>query len=160
MKKLHIFILATAMILICTLTTRAQEWTGEQNEVWETSNQFFASWQAGDFDQFATLVHDQYQGWSTHDSLPLGKDALIERFKKGAEKYSLEVVKREPLRIAVTKDGAVIDYLFIYNMIPKGGEKAESVVLTGKNVEFYVRDDGKWQLLGDMTDYQKKESDR
>jgi hypothetical protein len=138
----------------------AQTLTENQSQLWETSTQLFNSWQNSEFDAFGGMIHPEYQGWSNHDSLPLDKETMLNRFKKGAEKYHLEIVKRQPVKINVTGNAAVVHYLFIYNMINHGDTKQPPVVLTGKNTEFYVKDEDRWMLLGDMTVYERQESDR
>jgi hypothetical protein len=159
MKRLFSIILLLLM-MGAPMRNMAQALTASQSEIWEISTQLFNSWQNSEFDAFSGMIHPEYQGWSNHDSLPLSKETMLNRFKKGAEKYHLEIVKRQPVYVTVTGTAAVVDYLFTYNMITKGDEKQPPVVLTGKNAEFFVKEEDRWMLLGDMTEYQRQESDR
>jgi hypothetical protein len=40
------------------------------------------------------------------------------------------------------------------------GDKKEQEQMHGKNAEFYVKEGGKWFLLGDMTTFEEKEENK
>ena len=45
----------------------------------------------------------------------------------------------------------MVDYYFYYMATYTSGEQKIQREGNGKNVEFYVKEGGKWLLLGDMT---------
>lgn len=62
-----------------------------------------------------------------------------------------------PARILVMDNIAVVDYYFWYSSTITMGEKKEMKDSRGKNAEFYVKEGGKWLLIGDMTVHEKME---
>ena len=132
----------------------AQEADTHRAAILATSQKIFDTWQKGDFQAFGELLHPQYEGWSNHDSLPVKKENLIARYRKGREQYRLEVIDRTPAGVVITGDGAVFHYSFRYVMIPADNSTANRKEITGKTSEFYVKKGKQWLLTGDMSDYQ------
>jgi hypothetical protein len=62
----------------------------------------------------------------------------------------------EPARITVVGDAAVVHYYFTFVALFSYEGKEFEREMEGKNAEFYIKDKGKWVLLGDMT-YVKQE---
>jgi ketosteroid isomerase-like protein len=60
-----------------------------------------------------------------------------------------------PVRIAVVGDAAVAHYYFSFY----GERMGEQEAISGKNTEFYVKENGKWLLLGDHTSTKVEEED-
>jgi hypothetical protein len=59
----------------------------------------------------------------------------------------------------VVDKSAVVQYYFEIGMTYTMGEKKTEQKMHGKNAEFYVKDGGKWLLLGDMTLHEDDEDD-
>ena len=62
-------------------------------------------------------------------------------------------------RITITKDVAVVDYYFSLSITTKVNEESKTEDSRGKNVEFYLKENGKWLLIGDMTYFDEKDDD-
>ena len=56
----------------------------------------------------------------------------------------------------MTDNAAVIDYYYDYTLTTTIADKKETKQRKGMVVEFYVKEGGKWLLLGDMTTHEKK----
>jgi hypothetical protein len=159
MKKLFAFTVTATLLLFMTTSIYAQEWSKEQSNVWKTVEDSWAKWKAGDIDGLATMIHDQYQGWNADIPLPISKKDVISGYKAEMEKEKIEFFSINPARIVVTKNAAVVDYYFQFNILSTVNEKQERSVMSGKNVEFYVQENGKWLLLGDLTVLNKNKKD-
>lgn len=151
MKKLLKLTVATVIILLMTKTALPQEWTKEQSEVWKVVQDGWTKWKAGDADGLAAITHEKYQGWSDDSPLPMGKQEVMQWFKDMKDMMKVNYYSIEPARIVVTKNAAVVDYYFDYSTVYTMNDKKESKESKGKNAEFYVKEDGKWLLIGDMT---------
>jgi hypothetical protein len=155
MKKLFAFTVGVIVLLFMATETFAQEWTKDQTDVWKVVQDSWSKWKAGDIDGMAALFHNQYQGWDSEIPLPLDKTEVIAMYKELKTQENIESYSINPARIVITKTSAVVDYYFNFTMITTGKEKQEKTSVKGKNVEFYIKEDGKWLLLGDMTVEQK-----
>ena len=158
MKKFFACAITTIVLLFMVTPIFAQEWSKEQTELWKVLQERYTKWQNGDFDGFTALVHDQYQGWSNNDPLPLGKEMLVSRFKDLIKSMKLESNMMNPARIVITKNAAVVDFYFALTFVSTAKDKQNKMELNGKNVEFFVKENGKWLLLGDMTEFKMSKS--
>ena len=159
MKRLMKIALVAVAMVIVTGSAVAQEWTKAQSEVWQVVEDSWVKWKAGDLDAFKAYLHDQYQGWSSTQPLPLTKVAIMKSYSEAKEVMVVDGYTLNPARIAVVDDAAVVDYFFTYSATVTKGGKKESESGKGKNVEFWVREGGKWLLLGDMTVFDEAEDD-
>ncbi len=151
MKKLALSAFIAAVMLCSATSALAQEWTKEQSELWNVVMNTWVTWKAGDIDGMAVYFHEKYQGWSSDAPLPVGKTEIFKWYKEMKEFMKVDYISAEPARIVITKNAAVVDYYFSVNATYTRGEEKKSEVMKGKNVEFYVKEDGKWLMLGDMT---------
>jgi ketosteroid isomerase-like protein len=56
-----------------------------------------------------------------------------------------------PARIVVSGDVAVVHYVFAWSGTINTDKGSDTFTQSGKNTEFFVKEDGKWLLIGDMT---------
>jgi len=64
-----------------------------------------------------------------------------------------------PVRIVVLDNAAVVDYYFSYYISFTMGEQMKQEEGYGKIAEFYIREEGKWLLLGDLTVHDEDEDE-
>lgn len=133
----------------------SQEWSKAQKEVWQMSENAWAKLKAGDVDGFGSNLHEKYQAWSSDDPLPMTKEQALNMFRARKEKTKFNSISMNPARITVTDNGAVIDYYFNLSMSYLLPDNKSTVNLSGKQVEFWVKEGNKWLLLGDMTYFEQ-----
>jgi hypothetical protein len=150
MKTIVKSVLVAVMILGAT-NLFAQEWTKEQLEVWQVAEEGWKRWKAGDIDGELALLHSKYQGWSTEEPVPLSKETTSQLYYSMKENLRLDYYMLNPIRIVVLDNAAVVDYYFRYYISFTLGGQTKQEEGYGKIAEFYVRETGKWLLLGDMT---------
>jgi len=148
-----------AWFAVIASTSFAQEWTKAQKEVWQVVEDSWAKTKAGDLNTMFAYIHERYQGWNDHDPLPVTKVQVMDWFKKIMEMSKLDDYVLNPARITLTENAAVVDYYVWYQVSFQQGDQKGVKTFKGKNAEFYVKEGGKWQLLGDMsiTNEQKEE---
>ncbi|MFH1297068.1 MAG: nuclear transport factor 2 family protein [Bacteroidota bacterium] len=129
----------------------AQEWTKEQKAVWQEVENMWAYWQAGDFDSAFANVHENYLGWNNESPMPISKKKWIDPMKKSKELYSDYAFDIEPARILVHGDAAVVHYYYQMSWRFNDGEEKYKASYHGKWTAFFIKEDGKWMMLGDMT---------
>jgi len=152
MKNLFKFQLVALIILFATTNVIAQEWTKEQLEVWQVVEDSWTQWKTGDFESMAANTHEQYQGWNDKQPLPLSKELMLKSYQISIDLGDkLDYFFINPARIVITKNAAVVDYYFYFEGTIKKEDKNEKYSVHGQNAEFYVKEGGKWLMLGDMT---------
>jgi hypothetical protein len=150
MKQLISFVVAIGLIMAFTVTTQAQDWSSAQKEVWKVVKTGWENWKTGDTEASLKLIHDKYQGWNTEHPLPSSKAKVGEYYEMMKEYFQVMYYDISPARITVTDNAAVVHYYFTFYAV-YGEEKKTEKEITGKNTEFYVKEKGKWLMLGDMT---------
>jgi hypothetical protein len=147
----------TKTLLLCLLLgigtsgAFAQEWTKAQKEVWQVVEDGWMKWTASDIEGYTAILHEKYQGWSNDSPLPITKEMVKKSFNEWMSNSQFGYYELYPARITVTESAAVVDYYFYFKMTYTQGEAKEPQEWYGKNVEFYVKEGGKWLLLGDLT---------
>ena len=101
----------------------------------------------------------KYQGWNDQLPLPLTKENTMQRYKETKDIFKVDHFSVYPARIVITENAAVVDYYYTLEATYTRGEKKELVESSGQNVEFYIKEGGKWLLLGDMTTVKEEGND-
>ena len=147
----YMAIAVTIIAFLGASTVCAQEWTDEQKEVWQVVEDFWANWEKGDPEAAFAFVHDSYLGWNNEEPMPMSKA----KWFNSVEKYSPFVSEQDYdialARIFVHDDVAVVHYYFAFSFLFTKGEKKKHISYDGKWTEFFIKEKGKWMLLGDMT---------
>ena len=160
MKRIFNYAIITFVALaFISASAYGQEWTKDQKAVWQVVQDDWASWQSGDTEGAFNTIHEKYLGWNNDDPLPINKEKWIKMYEMYKEISKMEFYDLEPARILVEGDNAVVYYYFeFYSTYTSEDEKKEKNI-EGRNVEFYIKDGGKWMLLGDMTVFEEEDDD-
>lgn len=151
MKKTAFTLTIVAILILNSLVTFAQEWTKEQKEVWQVVVDSWEKYANNDFDEFFSYLHEKYQGWNHQDPLPSDIKAVRKQIDFMKDNSKVTYYNINPARIAVKDNSAVVDYYFVLSYKYTMGEKSGERNMQGKNAEFWIKEKGKWLLLGDMT---------
>jgi len=146
--------LVAVMAFTATAGAFAQEWTKAQKEVWQVVEDGWKCYQTGNVDGIAAIIHPRYQGWDDKSFLPYSKDKSMQQYKEWKDITKLDFYDIEPARITVTENAALVDYYYSFSITTTLADKKETKERKGMYVEFYVKEGGKWLLLGDMTTHQ------
>lgn len=132
-------------------TVTAQEWSKDQLEVWQEVENGWAAWSSGDLEAGFAGISDKYLGWNSEDPLPISKAKWKSKQEMWKEYLTVEYYDIQPARIVVTDDNAAVYYFFNFSMVYEKDDIKKQNSGEGRNVEFYVKEKGKWKLFGDMT---------
>jgi hypothetical protein len=144
--KISIKIWAIMLSLICMVFFTVQafgvEMSAEEKELWSRIEMFFEGWKNGDRKDIK--LHKNFVGWSSSAKAPLGRDDYLHFiFSVPIESYTLE-----PVKITTTGNFCLV----MYNWSIKGfwGSNA------GHSISTYMKQDGKWHGMGEMSASCKK----
>ncbi len=158
MKKMKNYTVITVITIafLSATTLVAQDWSKEQKEVWQVVENSWAKWQEGDIDASVEGIHEKYLGWNIEMPLPTTKEKWVKDIKQWKDNVTMDYYDIVPARIVVYKDVAVIHYYYEQSMTYTKDDEKKTYKFDGKNTEFYIKEDGKWFLIGDMTVWKDK----
>ena len=151
MKSSLRFAMVTLTCIVVTTIAYSQEWTKAQKEVWQIVEDSWTKWKAGDIPGSEACLHEKYQGWNDQLPLPITKEMVMSRDQEMKEIFKINYHSLNPARIVITENAAVVDYYYAFEATITRGDKKEQMNSHGQNAEFYIKEGGKWLLLGDMT---------
>ena len=153
MKKSARFAALAALLIafLAPASLRAQEWTKDQLEVWKEVKTMFENFKNMDLEAAFSGVHEKYLGWNNGNPMPMTKKKWMDNNLPYKDMMSDMTYDIEPARIVIVGDAAVVHYYYSFGYNFKEGEKAKWISSEGKWTEFFVREKGKWMLLGDFT---------
>jgi hypothetical protein len=126
----------------------AQEWSKEQLALWKSVEDSWNNWKSGEIDKTLATFHSKYKGWSNDQPVPVNK-ARIEKWWNMMKDISVKYIDLIPVSISIVGNTAVVHYYYEFYAV--WGEAKEGKTRKGKNAEFYIKENGKWMLLGDFT---------
>lgn len=158
MKKMmnYFVIVAITFCFLGTSTLMAQEWTKEQTELWQSIENVWSEWKKGNFDEAFASIHDKYQGWNNEDPLPTSKEKWRKSVEDWKEYTTLDYYDNSPARILIYGDVAVVHYYTEYNISFTKNDEKKEYYFKGKNAEFFIKENGNWMLIGDMSVWKEK----
>lgn len=159
MKNIFKIMLISMMLIVPLVKSYSQEWSMAQKDVWKLVEKEWELWKNGDVDGISAMVHEKYQAWNNEFPLPVSKSQMIEHFNSMKDSFKVNNYFINPARIAVTGNSAVVDYFYSLNITFGEGDNAKTLDESGRYVEFYTKEEGKWLLLGDMMVPDEEEED-
>ena len=144
MKRVGILVLAIALIL--PVTAQAQNWSAEQQEVWEWEKGVL---EAQDLETFSASLHDDFVGWGIVGSfsVPLNKADKTAMVGRSFEIEDSVYIYLKPLEIRIHGNVAVI--LYIATETFKNKATGEETSYTAQWTDIAVKQDGKWKWIAD-----------
>ena len=147
----YVVAIALTIVLMVPLSLHCQEWTKEQTEVWKVVEAMWSNWKAGNMEAAFADVHDNYLGWNNESPMPLSKAKWVGSMIENKDSYSHQDYDIEPARIVVQDNCAVVHYYYQFSLIIKEGDESTAMKDQGKWSEFFIKEKGKWMLIGDFT---------
>jgi ketosteroid isomerase-like protein len=117
------------------------KWTSERKVVWENQEAYFELWRKGDFDGLLAICHRDYAVW------PYGRTSPVERHEHVGNIVSYARISAfvlTPVQINVV--GNVASVYFIRRITLQEGRVYSDYAMC-----VWVKQDGKWLILGEMS---------
>ena len=96
---------ALALSLLFATSLRAQDWSAEHREVWETVRTYWGMFTGGDIDGFAEYFHEDFTGWTYNAPEPRGKTDVVTSARRYQRDGALRTVARHGVALAAWRLG-------------------------------------------------------
>jgi ketosteroid isomerase-like protein len=141
MKSFAVAVILAA--LLAPVPAAAQQWSAEQEEVWQTVVDCHALY----FDEkireeSLACYHEDYSFWWAGDVLPFGKDLVAKAHESFIESETVAVYDLRPVKIIVRGDTAFVHWgLRMFRMDGSGNPVPASERIS----MMMVKEDGRWR---------------
>jgi len=116
----------------------ALEMSAEQKVFWEREQKNWEIWKNRDIEGFKAASHKDFFFWQYDRTFPESGDIFIKRLFG----FDLSSYKLDPVKISISGNLALV--LYNYTETIQYGE------YSGRVISIYVKQDGKWHLMGGM----------
>jgi ketosteroid isomerase-like protein len=138
------FIPAAIGLLVLAGAAEAQQWTTEEQELWEWEE---SCWASQDLDAIMTCFHEDFVGWGIDSSVPTTKEDRRPFFARDFETQELVFLSLKPLNIMIQGNMAVITYLATTTSHDvRTGQETTS---TQRWTDVALRENGRWAWIAD-----------
>jgi len=144
MKQAFRLVYITCVLALLALPVQAQQWSPEQQEVWQTIAKQWELEQAED-DAWKNMLHDSFLSWSMEDLMPFDKAATTRFADAEAGDFKIVVQHIVPVGIVVTGDTALAHYYHMTIVEHKNGERE---TIDGRFTDILTRTGNGWQFIG------------
>jgi ketosteroid isomerase-like protein len=141
----RILILSLLVMVVCTNTSTAQEWSAEQTEVWKAVEGWWEVYKNNNVEGVKALFHKDYVGWTWGDYAPEGQKEAFKWASHSIPKGKIAYINLKPLKILVIDDVAVLHYYYSTQKSVDG----KDVVEQGRWTDVWKKEDNKWRLVAD-----------
>ena len=146
MKISKLILVLFIALLIAGESLLAQKWSAEQQEVWQTVENWWMLYKNNDSANLKKMVHKDYTGWAWEDYAPAGYAAMVKWLDNRDTKMTkIDYNILRPLEILVMDDVAVLHYYYTTHQT-KGDKKS---VIQGRWTDIWKKEGGKWLLISD-----------
>jgi hypothetical protein len=144
MKQAFQFVYMACVLTLLALPVQAQQWSPEQQEIWQLIAKQWELEKAED-DAWKNMLHDSFQSWSIDDLMPMDKAATTRFADAEAGHFKILVQHIAPVGIIVTGDTAIAHYYHTTIVEHDNGEKE---TIDGRFTDILTRTGGGWQFVG------------
>jgi hypothetical protein len=140
------WITCTVAALAITLptTTRAQQWTPEQQEIWDFER---ACWSSQELESIMSCFHDDFLGWGLGSTVPTSKADRRPFFARSFETEEQVFLNLKPLAINV--HGNVATVLYLATTTTKNKATGEETTVTERWTDICLREGDTWTWIAD-----------
>ena len=148
MKRIYRSIsIVVFIVLMTTVTSFAQQWTAEQQDVWAGVEKYWKASSSGDAQAFLAYFDESYMGWEYQSKVPQNKASTGKWIEYGMQRGKVVFYTLSPVAIWVKGDFAFVDYF--YEQVVTDNETGKNKARSGKWTDILMKKDGKWVLIGD-----------
>jgi hypothetical protein len=125
-------------------TAAAQNWSPEQQEVWQLELQQWKMAAAEDTSWIDSMVHPNMRFWETSDPMPRDKASLKHWSRYDSENSTMLQHELFPIAITVTGNVAVVQYHY---REARENFKKERETVIGRYTDVLIKENGRWMFI-------------
>ncbi len=122
----------------------AQNWSAEQQEIWDLEQQQWKMAAAEDLGWIETMVHPGLSYWETGQPMPQNLASLKRWNRYAAANGATLEQELMPISIVITGNVAVVNYY--YQVAREDNDKKREMV-TGRYMDVLMKDNGRWKFI-------------
>lgn len=130
--------------LLSSLGAAAQQWSAEQQAIWDLEQQQWKMAAAEDLSWTDSMVHPNLSYWETGQPMPQDLASLKRWNRYAAANGATLEQELMPISIVVTGNVAVVNYY--YQVAREDNDKKREMV-TGRYMDVLVKDNGRWKFI-------------
>ena len=144
MKQAFQLMYATCVLAMLTLPVQAQQWSPEQQEIWQVVAKQWELEKNGD-DAWKDMLHESFQSWSIDDLMPFDKEATTRFADAEVDHFKIIVQHIAPVGIIVVGDTALAHYYHTTIVEHRDGELE---TIDGRFTDILTRTGNGWKFVG------------
>ena len=137
-----LLLLVVAVLIAAPVS--AQEWTVEQQEVWEFEQ---ACWATRSVSVIMSCFHDDFLGWGLDNTLPTTKSDRTPFFTRDFQTAEQVFLSLQPVAINVRGNTATV--LYVATVTNSNRETGVETTRVERWTDIAVREDGRWTWIAD-----------
>ena len=104
-------VLLASLLAVCTPhEALAQQWSAQQQDVWQSVEAYTEAFAQGDLEEFLSYFHENFTGWNCSDAVPRNKAFVRKAVSHAFLSQQMLWYHLTPLVIEVHGDVAVVHY--------------------------------------------------
>ncbi len=145
MRRALVAVLVAVVFL--PLTAQAQQWSADQQEVWEFEK---ACWASQDLEPTMACFNDDFLGWGIPSTVPTNKADRRPFFARSLETEETVFQYLKPVAIKVHGNVAIVLYLATYTT--KNKATGEETTVTERWTDICLKEGNRWTWIADHGD--------
>jgi ketosteroid isomerase-like protein len=134
------------LVVFLPLGARGQQWSAEQQEVWQHVETYWSMYANEDVEGFLSYLHEDFSGWTHTNALPRDKEDMARYLPRGFETTETVLHDVNPVGITVHGNIAVVHYYYTRSYVDmSGGEHSDA----GRWTEVLMKQGDRWVMITD-----------
>jgi len=138
--------LALVFVVCAAAPASAQQWSAEEQEVWQNVEAYWDLIAKEDVDEFMTYMDDDFLGWARGQWVPTTKNDRLVSLRHNLATTENVWYTLKPVGIKVHGDVAIAHYFFTSTDRDADGDE---VTTTGYWTDILMKQGDKWVMIGD-----------
>jgi ketosteroid isomerase-like protein len=142
----HLAAVAALLFSLVSTRTAAQQWSAEEQEVWQAIEDCHARWRQKDMQGVEDCFHDDFVGWRSEDLVPRTKNTHRIFGPVQMESGTLVAVEIRPVAMGIFGNVAIAHYSL--HGIFRSNEGVDTIYQE-RWTDVLMKEGGQWRCIGD-----------
>ena len=140
-SKISIILLSILFVFLFSVQSFAQEWSAEQKELWKVQQEEWELMKKGDIQAIKANLINNFTYLCDRSSMPGGRLSYVNAIRN---RIKIVSHKLKPFDVRISGNVGIVLYAWTFTN-PQG------IVHSGRNANTYLKQNGKWQMMGGMS---------